>query len=390
MIKESIIMSWQNIINNKMRSFLTILGVIIGVASIITLITVVQGVTKSVTTTVSDMGANKITIQAMGTPLKKGLSDNDVKSIAEIHNIKGVSPTISGKSNIVFNRDVMEDITIQGKNQNYFSNTEDLLESGREINVLDCDNKNRVCLIGQDIINKYFKTESPIDKEIIINGISYTVVGTLQKSDGYSMGSNDSVVIIPYTTAMGLLGVKDISSVDVFMDNGELAEATTADIEIALNSAFNSNSDGYNVSNMQSILDKVAEMTKMLTLMLVGIASISLFVGGIGIMNMMLVSVTERTTEIGLRKALGAKPKTIQQQFLLESIFLSVLGGSAGVLLGIIMAYIGCLALETSFNLSIFTILLAVGFSAVIGVAFGFAPARNASKLNPIDALRSV
>lgn len=264
----------------------------------------------------------------------------------------------------------MEDITIQGKNQNYFSNTEDLLESGREINVLDCDNKNRVYLIGQDIINKYFKTESLIDKEIIINVISYTVVGTLQKSDGYSMGSNDRAVIIPYTTAMGLLGVKDISSVDVFMHNGELAETTTADIEIALNSTFNSNSDGYTLSNMQSILDKVAEMTKMLTLM--------------------LVSVTERTTEIGLRKALGAKPKTIQQQFLLESIFLSVLGGFAGVLLGIIMAYIGCLAIGTSFNLSIFTILLAVGFSAVLGIAFGFAPVRNASKLNPIDALRSV
>lgn len=390
MIKESFIMSWQNIINNKMRSFLTILGIIIGVASIIALITIVQGVTESVATTVSDMGANKITIQAMGTPLKKGLSDNDVKLIAEIDNIKGVSPNINGNSNIVYNKRVMEDILIQGKNQNHFLNTENLLESGREINVLDCDDKNRVCVIGDDIVKEYFSTESPIHKEIIINGVTYTVIGTLQKSGGYSIANNDKSIIIPYTTAMSLLGVKDISSMDVFIEKGELAETTTADIEVVLNRAFNYNSDGFNITNMQIILDKVEELTAMMTLLLVGIASISLFVGGIGIMNMMLVSVTERTTEIGLRKALGAQPKTIQQQFLLESIFLSVLGGFFGLILGIAMAYIGCLIIGAPFNLSIFTILLAVSFSVVIGIVFGFAPARTASKLNPIDALRSV
>lgn len=389
MIRESIIMSWQNIINNKMRSFLTTLGIIIGVASIITLITIVQGVTTSVTTTISDMGANKITVQAKGTPLKQGLSDYDVKSIVEIDNIKGVSPTISGKSNIVFDRDVMEDISIQGKNQVYFSNTEDLLESGRFINILDCNDKNRVAVIGQNIVNKYFKTENPIDQEIIINSITYMIIGTLQKSNGYAMGSNDNTVIIPYTTAMSLLGVKNINSMDIFMKDEELAEITTADIEIVLNSAFNNNKDGFNVSNMQNILDRVREMTGMLTIMLVGIASISLFVGGIGIMNMMLVSVTERTTEIGLRKALGAEPNTIQQQFLLESIFLSMLGGFIGVIMGIAMAYIGCLMLGTGFELSMGTILLSAGFSAVIGITFGYAPARRASKLNPIDALRN-
>lgn len=390
MIKESFVMSWQNIINNKMRSFLTILGIIIGVASIITLITIVQGVTDSVTTTVSDMGANKITIQALGTPLKKGLSDNDVKTIAQIDNIKGVSPSINGKSNIVYNKNVMEDISVQGRNQNYFLNTEDLMQSGREINLLDIEAKNRVCVIGQDIVKQYFATENPIDKEIIINGVGYRVVGTLQKSSGYSLGSNDKAVIIPYTTAMSLLGVKDINTMDVFMENGELSDTTTADIEVVLNRAFNYNSDGFSITNMQIILDKVEELTGMMTLLLVGIASISLFVGGIGIMNMMLVSVTERTTEIGLRKALGAQPKTIQEQFLLESIFLSVLGGFFGLVLGVALAYIGCLILGTSFNLSMFTIILAVGFSVLIGVIFGYAPARRASQLNPIDALRSV
>jgi putative ABC transport system permease protein len=388
--KESIIMSWQNIIHNKMRSFLTILGIVIGVASIIALITIVQGVTESVTSTVSNMGANKIMVQVKGTPLKQGLSDSDVKAMAAIDNIKGVSPTVSGKSNIVYDRTVLEDIMVQGKNQVYFANTEDLIETGRAINIIDTDSKNRVCLIGQNIEDKFFVGENPIDKEIVISGVTYTIIGTLQKSDGYSMSSNDDAVIIPYTTAMSLMGVKNISSVDVYMVDEYLSETTTADIEIVLNTAFNYNDEGFSVSNMKSIIDRVSQMTGMMTLMLVGIASISLVVGGIGIMNMMLVSVTERTTEIGLRKALGAEPKRIQQQFLLEAIFLSLLGGIVGLLFGVIIAYLGCLALGCSFILGVSTTILAIGFSVAIGVIFGLAPARKASKLNPIDALRSV
>jgi len=388
--KESIIMSWQNIIHNKMRSFLTILGIVIGVASIIALITIVQGVTESVTSTVSNMGANKITVNAKGTPLKQGLSASDVKAMTAIDNIKGVSPTVSGKSNIVYNRVVLEDIMIQGKNQVYFANTEDLIETGREINIIDTDSKNRVCLIGQNIVDEFFLGASPIDKDIVINGGTFTIIGTLQKSDGYSMSSNDDTVIVPYTTAMSLMRVKNINSVDVYMANENLSETTTADIETVLNTAFNYNSDGFSVSNMKSIIDRVSEMTGMMTLMLVGIASISLVVGGIGIMNMMLVSVTERTTEIGLRKALGAEPLRIQQQFLLEAIFLSLFGGIVGLVFGVIIAYFGCIALGCSFALSMSTTILAIGFSAAIGVIFGLAPAKKASNLNPIDALRSV
>lgn len=390
MFKESIIMSWQNIIHNKMRSFLTVLGIVIGVASIIALITIVQGVTKSVTSTVSNMGANKITVQAMGTPLKRGLSDNDLKSLSKIANIKGVAPTLSSKSNIVYDKEVMEDITIQGKNHVYFANTEDLLEKGRAINVLDSQNKNRVCVIGQNIVENYFKLESPINKQLVINGIHYTIVGTLQKSSRRTLSSNDNVVIIPYTTAMSLLGVKNINSVDIFMKDENLADTTTSDIENVLNTAFNYRDDGYSVTNMQNILDKVTEMTGMLTLMLAGIASISLVVGGIGIMNMMLVSVTERTTEIGLRKAMGAEPKRIQQQFLIESVFLSLFGGIIGFIIGVSIAFLACIAIGTSFSLSGSTVFLAVGFSAAVGIIFGYAPARKASRLNPIEALRSI
>jgi len=389
LFKESIIMSWNNIIHNKMRSFLTILGIVIGVASIIALITIVSGVTKSVTSKVANMGANKISIQAMGTPLKQGLSVNDIESIAAIDNVKGVSPTINGTSNIVYDKNVMEDISIQGKNQVHFANTEDLTDTGRGINILDCDSKNRVCLIGQDIKDKFFALQNPIDKKIVINGIEHTIIGTLQKSDRYSFGSNDNVVIIPFTTAMSILGVKNIRSADVYIKNGDLSKDTTTDIKTVLNTAFNYNDDGFSITNMQGILDTVAEMTGMMTLMLVGIASISLIVGGIGIMNMMLVTVTERTAEIGLRKALGAKPRKIQQQFLIESIFLSFIGGVVGFIFGALLAFLGCLAIGSSFNLSLFSVLLAVGFSVAIGLIFGVAPAQKASRLNPIDALRN-
>lgn len=189
---------------------------------------------------------------------------------------------------------------------------------------------------------------------------------------------------------MSLLGTGYITALDVYLIDESLSEATTAEVENALNTAFNDNEDGYKVSNMQSILDTVAEMTGTMTLMLVGIASISLIVGGIGIMNMMLVTVTERTAEIGLRKALGARPKTIQWQFILEALFLSLFGGVLGLFAGVAIAYIASMLIAIPFAIAGYSIAIAVGFSALIGLVFGYTPARKASRLNPIDALRSV
>lgn len=390
MLFESIRMSWLNIINNKLRSFLTMLGIVIGVASIIALITIVQGATNTISNQVTELGANKITINAMGTPLKQGLNQDDMQNISKLNNISGVSPTISGKTSIVYLGKVLENVTIQGKNEVYFNLGSSLLKSGRPITILDVDSKNQVAVIGINIVKELYYGVDPIGKELIVNGTTYTVIGTLTASSGFSMGSTNDTVIIPYTTALRSLGVKSISSLDVFLVDTNLADETVTDIKGVLNPAFNYKDNAYTIFNMGDIIESFQTMMSMMSLLLAGIAAISLVVGGIGIMNMMLVSIIERTTEIGLRKALGATPHRIQLQFLIESIFLSLFGGLIGLILGAIIAYVASTLIGIGFSISPSTISLAVGFSAAVGIIFGYTPASKASRLNPIDALRSL
>jgi len=390
MFSESVRMSWQNIINNKLRSFLTILGVLIGVASIIALVSIVDGVTVDITQQVLSMGANKVTIMARGTALKQGLTTTDLKRLALIENIDALSPSISGSGVVIFENQSFDDVEIKGRSYEYFDNTEDLLEYGRALNILDIQQEQKVALIGKNVEAKLFLGQNPMGKQLLINGQSYTIVGGLQHSVGFSADSNDDAIVIPYPNAMSLLGVGLINSVDIYLVNSKISDETTKEIENVLNTAFNYNEDGYVITNYQFILDTIKEMTNTLTLMLAGLASISLLVGGIGIMNMMLVSVTERTMEIGLRKALGAKPSIIQIQFLMEAIFLSLFGGVIGLLVGTLIAYGFSLVIGIKFVIAGYSILLAIGFSGFIGIIFGYLPAKRASELNPIDALRSV
>lgn len=390
MLFESIKMSWENIVQNKLRSFLTMLGIVIGVASIIALITIVQGATNSISNQVTELGANKIAVNVMGTPLKQGLNEEDLKNISEVENISGVSPTISGKTGIVYDGKVIEDVTVQGKNDVFFNMDSSLLKSGRPINPLDLDSKNQVAIIGSDIVNELFYGVDPLGEKLTVNGTTYTVIGTLKGSSGFSMGSNNDSVIIPYTTALRSLGVKSISSLDVFLKDTTLADDTVTEIKRVLSPAFNYKDNAYTIFNMGDVIESFESMMSMMSLLLAGIAAISLVVGGIGIMNMMLVSITERTTEIGLRKALGATPNRIQLQFVIESIFLSIVGGLIGLVLGGLIAYTAANLIGIGFSISISTISLAVGFSGLVGIVFGYMPARKASRLNPIDALRSL
>lgn len=390
MIFESFRMSWENIITNKLRSFLTMLGIVIGVASIIALVTIVQGATSSITDQVTGLGVNKITVNVMGTPLKQGLTDEDIRTIGSLDNINGVSPTVSGRMSVVHDDTVLEDTTVQGNNEVYFSNDPELVVSGRGINIIDIEGKSQVAVIGSDIAKDLFFGEDPVGQPLLVNGTTYTVIGTLASSSAFGIGSVNDTVIIPYTTALRSLGVRNVSTVDVFLADTAIADETVLKIEGVMNPAFNYKDDAYTVFNMGDMIDSFQSITGMMTLLLAGIAAISLVVGGIGIMNMMLVSVTERKMEIGLRKALGATPGTIQLQFIIESIFLSIFGGLIGLFLGGLIAYIAANFIGTGFSLAPSTVYLALGFSAAVGIVFGFMPARKASRLNPIDALRSL
>lgn len=379
-----------NITKNKLRSFLTMLGIVIGVASIITLVTLVRGAADNISSEVTKLGGNKVFINIIGTPLKHGLSRDDAETIKTVENVRDISPTVSGKTAIVYKVRVVENVSIQGKNEVYFKADPDLIRSGRPINILDLESESRVAVIGSDIVYDLFFGVDPVGEKILINGITYTIIGTLEAARVFSMGSTNDVVIIPYTTALRSLGVKDISSLDIYLDDTSLADETVVKIKGVLNRAFNYKEDSYTVFNMGDIIESFQSIMSMMSLLLAGIAAISLLVGGIGIMNMMLVSITERTAEIGLRKALGANPYTIRLQFLTESIFLSLIGGFAGLFLGVLLAHVLAAFIGIEVSILFSTNALAIGFSAAVGIIFGYMPANKASRLNPIDALRSL
>ena len=392
MFRESLKMSWQNIVHNKMRSFLTILGIVIGVAAIIALITTVQSVITEVNSQFDDLGANTLMVQAQGMALKMGLTDKDFEDLQAVEGIAGASPTVSAHLDIAQNGVVKENVSIQGKNELYFARNPDAVKAGRGLNILDVENKNRVCLISETLENDLFDSESAVGHTLRLGGIAYTIVGVTASSTDMTsmlMGTGDGI-IVPYKNAMSLAGVSHIMAVEMYMEDGADTDAVIDDVEAVLGQAFNYKADSFAVTNMESLLDMMHDMQNMMQTMLAGIASIALLVGGIGIMNMMLVSVTERTTEIGLRKALGAQPKRIQMQFLTEAIFLSLFGGIIGIVVGLLISLLVALAIDVGFAISLSAIALGVGFSVLVGVVFGLAPARKASRLNPIDALRSV
>ncbi len=390
MLLESIRMSWSNIIHNKMRSFLTVLGIVIGVASIIALISIVQGASSNITSQISGLGADRIMVQVVGTPLKQGLSSQDLTSLSAIANTTGVSPTVSGTADLVSDGQVKSGATVEGHNDVYFRHETDIVQNGRGINAVDVADHSRVAVIGSDIAASLFYGADPVGRTLLVGGTSYTVVGLLKSDTGYSQTSTNDTVIIPYTSAMRTLSQWNITSLSLYVKDTTRSDAVVTAAKSVLDAAFNYHDDTYQIFNMQDMITTLKSVTGMLSLMLAGIASISLIVGGIGIMNMMLVSVTERTAEIGLRKALGAEPRSIQLQFLIESVVISLAGGLIGMVLGLLISAVAAAAIGFPFVFSVSTVFLAVGFSTAIGIVFGLAPARKASRLNPIDALRSV
>ncbi|MCC5893611.1 MAG: ABC transporter permease [Exiguobacterium sp.] len=375
-------MAWLTVISHKMRSFLTILGIVIGTASIITLMTVITGVTDSINEEVATFGADRMTVQ-IEDGMKNGVSSAELERLEAIEGVESISPTTTQSVDVSFsNQTAMK--TVLGKSDAYF--TDSTVADGRSITPLDVTSRTQVALIGDTLAKNAFPTTSPLGETMTIGGARYTIIGTLAPSSEFSMSTDDAVVI-PVTTALHQFHQNTIASFDLYTEAGQ-SESVNEEVTRQLTTAFNGR-DAFTVTSFEDALASIDQINALLSMLLIGIASISLFVGGIGIMNMMLVSVTERTSEIGLRKALGATPGKIRQQFLFESVLLSVLGGVVGVLFGAILALGLTMVMGVPFTLAATTVGLALGLSVVIGVIFGYIPARKASNLQPIEALRN-
>lgn len=393
MLRECITMSLENIWGNKIRSFLTVLGILIGVTAVITLITTVSGVSGSLTSSFSSMGAGTLMVSVSGSDLKSGMTTQDLTELTDMAVIEGLTPTVSISSRVSHGGTYETSISVSGKNAYYFQTNDDVVTRGRALNIVDEDNMSFVCLINADMVETFFYGVDPVGENLYIDGIPFSVVGLFSDEATESissMFSGSPDILVPYTTALKMNNESLVTSFTVYLADGADSDDAATQIESVMDAMFSYEDDCFEITTMSSVEDTMEEMLNMMTALLAGIASIALVVGGIGIMNMMLTSVTERTTEIGLKKALGAIPWQIQVQFLIESFLLSMIGGIAGVALGLLLSIVLTNMMGTEFVLSMGAIILGVGFSAAVGIIFGWAPARKASKLNPIDALRSV
>ncbi len=390
MLLQSFKMAWNSIASNKLRSFLTMLGIIIGVMALVVLVSLVSGATNSVQSTISSISTDLITVtvnEDEGRPIKA----SDLEEFAEDESVGSVAP-VAQTSLTVKSGSTSESATVYGTTAPYADISGLSLAQGRFIYTLDNDNHSNVAVISSDIATEILGTPNAVGSEIKLNGSSFTVIGVLEDDDS----SSDSVytAYIPYNSLVRQSSSvdTDITSFVVSAADGVDISVTEASVEQKLLSRFG-DEDDYSIMNQAEIAEAMESVTNVLAILLGGIAAISLLVGGIGIMNIMLVSVTERTREIGIRKAIGATRSVIMLQFLIESLVVTLMGcaigivGSAGVL-QVASVFAAGTDYNLSFTMSWSVVGVAVAFSLVIGVIFGLYPANKAARKNPIEALR--
>lgn len=383
-IKSVLKMAFQSILSNKTRTFLTMLGIIIGVFSVIVLISIGQGATASVIDNISSMGSNIISVNMFGR--RRTFDYKDLAQVEKLKGVKYVSPVYNSNATVKYDLETSQ-VSVVGGNENYLTINNYEIASGRSISPVDVDFRNKVAVIGSTTAEDLFGKDNPLGKEISLNGEKYKVVGTLKEKAGSLMGDSNDILIVPVTTLMRQYRASGVNSIIVQANSAEESSLASESIKEYLFEYFE-DENSYNVFSQDEILEVMNETTAMLTAMLGGIAGISLLVGGIGIMNIMLVTVTERTREIGIRKAIGAGRSNIMVQFLIESSVISGLGGVIGIGLGIFASSLVSKYMNIKAVVNPGVIIGAFAFSLAVGVFFGIYPADKASKLKPVDALR--
>lgn len=387
-VKQSFKLAIKSISTSKFRSFLTMLGIIIGVAAVIVLVSLVDGFSRDMTSSFEAMGTNLITVSVIGRGNNTKVTPSDMMNFASENEdiISAVSPLVTVSATIKNGSENLTS-TVYGASEYYDKIKSYEMESGRFIQYIDIEKRQKVCVIGKYIANELFPSGEIIGEDIKINGEKYTVVGVIKAKQDAEEGGADDLLIIPYTTASRLSRMASVSSYSFSASSKDTVSEAQNKIESYLFGVFG-NTNYYNVYNQADALDKINELSGTLTLVLVGVAGISLLVGGIGIMNIMLVSVTERTREIGIRKSLGGKRRDILLQFVIEAGTTSALGGVLGIILGCVVAVFAGKLLDMTTVISVNAVAIAFSVSVGIGIIFGYFPAAKASKLNPIDALR--
>ena len=391
---ESFKMAVGNIRTSKMRSFLTMLGIIIGVAAVIVIVGMGNGMEIYMTEQFESMGTNTLTVSIYGRGTGRTVTDEDMYDIVERNSdaLELLSPTVTMQSPAKIGTDTITSTSITGVSEDYFTIKDYDVAMGRGLQYVDMLKRSRVCVVGTYLNQEYFGGNA-LGQTIKIGGTPFTVVGILNEIGDSTEYSSDNAIFVPYTTAARLSNMGTISSYTVTVTDVNNSTWSKGVLEKELFDIFE-DENAYTVISMAEILDLMTQMLDVMIAVLAAIAAISLVVGGIGIMNIMLVSVSERTREIGVRKALGAKERYIMSQFVIEAATTSAIGGAVGILFGeglsSLATAIIVAALDTDLAVtpSAGSIALAVGISVAIGILFGYLPAKKAARLNPIDALR--
>jgi putative ABC transport system permease protein len=391
------------LVRNKLRAFLTMLGIIIGVASVIAMLAIGEGSKANIRSQMSSMGTNMVMVMtnfqrrggvSLGSSSSTALKYSDVEAIRrDVTSVSGVSPEVRASGQVIYSNQNTQ-TTIYGVSEEYLNIKKLEIKSGRIFNTNEVKGMSKVCILGQTVVKNLFGAGAdPVGLSIRIQKLPFVIIGVLKSKGESGMGQDqDDLILAPYTTVQRRLAAIDyINGIYASAITEEKSSKAISEITEALRRSHKlkeSSENDFRVMSQSELIATVSSITEMLTILLGAIAGISLLVGGIGIMNIMFVSVTERTREIGLRMSIGGRGKDILKQFLVESILLSVLGGTVGVIFGYIIAKGAGSLMKIVPIVQVQTVVLAFTVCFAIGVFFGWYPARKAANLNPIDALR--